>query len=109
MQGEQEEQQYHEAMHQDNYKIKDDIQETLDYLASSDPDTMYFDQAMKQPHRKEFMNAEIIEFNSHFQLKHWKILLREEVPKGQSILDSVWAMKRNGTSLQGKSTSGRRY
>ena len=48
MQGEQEEQQYYEAIHQYNYKIQDDMQEPLAYLASSDPDTMYFYQAMSQ-------------------------------------------------------------
>ena len=49
---------------------------------------------MKQPNHKEFLNAEIIEINIHCQLKNWKILPHEEAPKGQPILDSVWAMKR---------------
>ena len=65
MKGEQEEQQYYEAMHQYDYKIQDDMQDPLAYLASSDPDIMYFDQAMKQPNRKEFLNAAIIEINIH--------------------------------------------
>ena len=52
-------------MHQDDYKIKDDMQYPLAYLARSDPDTMYFDQAMKEPERKEFLNTAIREVNSH--------------------------------------------
>ena len=48
MQEERENQQQYEAMHQDDYKIQDDMQDPLAYLASSDPDTMYFDQAMKE-------------------------------------------------------------
>ena len=46
------------------------MQDPLAYLDRYDPDTIYFDQAMKKPERKEFLNAEIIEVNSHFQIKH---------------------------------------
>ena len=60
VQGEQEDQQYYEVIHQDKYKIQDSMQNSLSYLASSGPDTMYFDQAVKQPDRKEFLNAAII-------------------------------------------------
>ena len=69
---------------------------TLYYLASSEPDTIYFDQVTKQHDCKEFLNAVIREVNSHCQQKHWKLFLREEVPKGKPILDSIWEMKRKG-------------
>ena len=70
-------------MYQDNYKTQDNIQEPLAYLASSDPGMMYSDQATKQPDRKEFLNAEIREVNSHLQCKHWKLFPRKDFPKGQ--------------------------
>ena len=66
----------------------------LAYLAISDPDTMYFDQAMKEPHRQEFLNASTREVKSHCELNPWKLLMRKDVPKGQSILNYIWAMKR---------------
>ena len=47
VQEEQGNQQYYEAMHQDKYKIQDVMQDSLAYMANSDLDTMYFDQAMK--------------------------------------------------------------
>ena len=62
------------------------------YLASSESDTMYFDQDMKEPDRQKFLNAEIREVNSHCELKHWKLLPRKYVPKGKPILDYVWDM-----------------
>ena len=77
-------------MHQDDYKIQDNMQDPMAYLESSEPDTMYFDQAMNQPDRKEFLNAEIIEVNIHCKRKHWILLLRKEVPKGQPILYLLW-------------------
>ena len=51
MQEEQDNQQYYEAMHQDDYKIQDDMQDPLAYLASYDLYTMYFYQAMKEHDR----------------------------------------------------------
>ena len=65
------------------------MQDPLAYLYSSDPDTMYFDKAMKQPDRKELMNAAIREVNRHFQLKHWKPHSHKESPKEKPILYSV--------------------
>ena len=67
MQYQQEEQKYYEAMHQDDYKIQDDMQDPLAYRAASDPDIMYFDQAMKILDHKEFLNTSIREVNSHYQ------------------------------------------
>ena len=37
---EQEEQQYYETMHQDDYKIQDNMQDPMSYLGSYDLDTM---------------------------------------------------------------------
>ena len=95
VQEEQKNQQYYKVMHQEKYKIQDDMEDpSLAYLARSDPDTMYFDQAMKEPDHQEFLNAAISEVNSHCELKHWKLLPHKDVPKGQPILDYLWAMKR---------------
>ena len=46
-------------MHQEDNKLQDDMEDPIAYLASSEPDTMYFDQAMKEPDRQEFLNAAI--------------------------------------------------
>ena len=65
----------------------------LDYLASYDPGIMYFNQAMKHPDCKDFLNTAITEVISNCKRKHWKILPRAEVPKVQHILESVLAME----------------
>ena len=95
-------QQYYKAMHQDNYNIQDDMEDPLAYLAIYDPDTMYFDQAMKEPDRQEFLNAAIREVNSHRDLKHWKLLPLKDASKGQPILDYVWAMKEKHDIVKGQ-------
>ena len=81
VQGQEEEQHYYEAMHQDDYKIQDDMQDTLAYLASSDMDTIYFDQEMKQPDRKEFLSTAIREINIHCKLKHWNSFRATRSPR----------------------------
>ena len=68
------------------------MEDPLAYIASSEPDKVYFDQAMKQPERKEYLNVAIKEFNIRCEQKHWKLVPRSEVPKGQPILDLVYAM-----------------
>ena len=93
MQEEQENQQYYKAIHQDYYKIQDDMQDPFVYLSRSDLDTIYFDQAMKEPERQELLNAYIREVKSHCELKHWNLLSCKYVLKGQPILDSIWAMQ----------------
>jgi hypothetical protein len=41
---------YYDAMHEDDYKMQDDMMDPIAFLAhTSDPDTMYYHQAMKQP------------------------------------------------------------
>ena len=85
---------YQESLRQDNIALFTNFEETTAYATSSDPDTMYLDQALHEPDCKEFILAMIKEIADHVQCKHWKIVHISEVPKGTKILDSVWSMKR---------------
>ena len=69
------------------------MSDPIAYSASSDPDTMYMDQAMKQPDRKQFIKAMVDEVAAHTNNGYCKLLLKSEVPTGIKILPSVWAMK----------------
>ena len=84
---------YHEIMHEDDYLLQDEMTDPIAFLAKSDPDTMYFDQAMHQPDRKQFIQAIIKEINDHIDRKHWELIPRSQVPDGTPVLDSVWSMK----------------
>ena len=89
-----EDEEYYDALYREDYKIQDEMTNPISFSASSDPDTMYYHQAMKEPDRQEFIKAMAKEFNDHCDRGHWKIILKTEVPKGQRILDAVWSMKR---------------
>jgi hypothetical protein len=93
---------YYNAMHEDEYRIQDEMTDPIAFLAKTDEDTMYFHQATKAPERDEFVKAIVKEMNDHIVSKSWELVLRREVPAGVKVLDSVWAMKRKRDILTRK-------
>ena len=71
-----------------------ELDHPLIFSATSNPDTMYFDEGMKQPDREQFLHAVVKEVNDHITRKHWKLIPRSQVPKGVKVLPSVWSLKR---------------
>ena len=86
-----------EALGQNIY-LKEDHLAKLDnpiaYKATNDPDTLYHHKAMKQPDKKKFQEAMVKEVNDHTKHKHWRPILKKEIPAKVQILPAVWAMKR---------------
>jgi hypothetical protein len=78
--------------------IEEDIMSELDnpvtFKATSDPDTMYMQEALKQPDAKKFKEAMVKEVNDHTEREHWKPILKSDVPDDYVILPAVWSMKR---------------
>jgi hypothetical protein len=68
-------------------------QHLLAFKASTDPDTMYHHQAMKQPDRENFKEAMQKECEAHYKEGNYKLIKRDELPEGATLLSSVWQMK----------------
>jgi hypothetical protein len=81
-------------MHEDEYRIQDEMTDPIAFLAKTDKHTMYFHQSRKAPGRDEFVKAIVKEMNDHIVSKKWELIPRQDVPAGVKVLDSVWAMKR---------------
>ncbi len=64
------------------------------YKATSDPDTMYLHEAMKEPDKDEFIRAMDKEVKDQIDNGNFTIIPRSSVPKGEKILPTVWQMKR---------------
>ena len=64
------------------------------YKATNDPDTLYMHEALKAPDAKEFKKAMIKEVQDQTQRKHWRVMLKKDVPQGETILPAVWSMRR---------------
>ena len=69
-------------------------QPTVAYKATNDPDTLYMHEALKAPDAKEFKKAMIKEVQDQTQRKHWRVMLKKDVPSGETILPAVWSMRR---------------
>ena len=82
------------AVYDDEYETMIDNINPMSLMAQTDADTMYWDQAIKQPDAEEFIQAAISEVTTHQQNGHWKVIPKEKVPKNTKVLDSVWSMKR---------------
>ena len=71
-----------------------DADPLLAFAASNDPDVMYLHEAMRQPDRKQFLEAMQREVEGQTKNGNWSIIPRIAVPKGSTILPAVWAMRR---------------
>jgi hypothetical protein len=63
-------------------------------IAASNPDTMYFHQAMKQDDATAFLNAARKEFQSLLDREVIEIIPAYLVPTGMRLFSAVWSMKR---------------
>ena len=89
-------------MHQEDYSIQNQMSNPISYAASTNKDTMYWHEAMKQPDAEEFKKAAITEFDDHCMNRHWVIIEKSQVQKGKNILLALWAMGRKGDLITGK-------
>jgi hypothetical protein len=85
---------YYDALHEDEYRIQDDMRGQVAFMSATDEDDVYYDQAMRGPDRQNFVEAVVKEVNDHIISKHLVLIPRSQVPKGVRVSDSVWSMKR---------------
>ena len=69
-------------------------EDLVSFKAVADPDVMYLHQAMKQPDKNEFLKAMTKEVEDQTRNGNFSIVTRESVPKGKTILNAVWQMRR---------------
>ena len=64
------------------------------YKASTDPDTMYMHEAMKQKDKRNFAEAMQKEVEDQISNGNFTIVHKSEVPSDKPILPAVWQMHR---------------
>ena len=79
-------------LYPDGVTLAYDINPLQVYKATTNPDTMYFHQAMKEPDREQFQAA--IESEWEGQGPHYTLTPISEVPEGATVLPAVWQMNR---------------
>ena len=78
----------------EDYLIQESMESPVDFKASTDPDTLYYHEAIVASDSDNFVESIIKEVDVHSERDHWELVLKEDVPTNENILDSVWAMKR---------------
>ena len=81
-----EHEEYYEVIHEDNYKLQDQMLDPIAFKLIGNPDDLYYQQALKEPDHKVFQNAIVKEINDHIE---GKLIPISEVSKGAKILDSL--------------------
>ena len=89
-----EHQAYYESMHEDDYKLQNELEDPIAFLDSTAKDILYYHQAMKAPDRNSFQRAMHKEFDDHTSRQYWELLPIDQASEGKKVMDSVWAMKR---------------
>jgi flagellar biosynthesis regulator FlbT len=72
----------------------DDTDPLLAFKATTHPDTMYMHEAMREPDREEFRAAMVKEVTDQMENSNFTIVKCSSVPEGESIMPTVWQMKR---------------
>jgi hypothetical protein len=72
----------------EDYEVQILAEDPIAFAAtSSDPDTLYFNDAMNADDLAEFKKAMLEEVNAHTDTNdHWEVWLKADVPVGQDIL-----------------------
>ena len=63
------------------------------YKATSDPDSMYLHQAMKEPDRAKFLTAMLQEVTDQVKNENFTVVKRNQVPEDRTILPCVCQMR----------------
>jgi hypothetical protein len=84
----------YETLAYPDHDVVDTQHPMVAFAVSADPDTMYLHEALRQPDRKNFIDAMAKEVDMQTQNGNWSITRRSQVPEGASILPAVWSMKR---------------
>jgi Reverse transcriptase (RNA-dependent DNA polymerase)/GAG-pre-integrase domain len=78
-----------------------DTMSPLTFAASSDPDTLYFHEAMKAHDREQFINAMKDEIEGQTKNGNWVVIEKSKIPQNARVLPAVWAMRRKRRVLDG--------
>jgi len=74
--------------------LTESMEDPIAFAASSNPDILHLQDAMKADDHKKFKKAMAEEVKSHEDNDHWELIKRDQVPHDTPILPAVWAFRR---------------
>ena len=73
----------------------------LIYKAVSDPDTLYYHEAMREGDKNHFQESMMKEIEDQFENGNFTIVHKTEIPEGETVLPAVWQMRRKRDAKTG--------
>jgi hypothetical protein len=77
------------------------------FKASTDPDTMYLHEAMREPDKEQFKDSMIKEVKDQMDNGNFVMVKRSVVPTGELAVPTVWLMKRKRDTVKQEEAHGR--
>ena len=78
----------------DQFILQGRLSNPIAFVASADPDIMYYHQAMREPDHEQFQRSVLKEIQDHKTNQHWEVIPKQDMPPNNKLLDMVWAMCR---------------
>ena len=76
-----------------DYEIQEELQDPLTFVATLNPDTMYYHEALRAPDQTQFLEVMKKEVSNHEARKHWELVPWSNMPSRTTILPAIWSMK----------------
>ena len=76
----------------DQFILQRRLSNPITFVASADPDIMYYHQAMNEHDHEQFRRSVQKEIQDHKMNQHWEIISKQDMPPNTKLLDMVWAM-----------------
>ena len=70
------------------------LEDPIALAASSNPDILYWDQAMRVHERDKIIEAVGVELDGHEKMGDYEPIPISEIPKGAKLIVMVWSMRR---------------
>jgi Reverse transcriptase (RNA-dependent DNA polymerase) len=64
------------------------------YKAVSDPDTLYYHEAMREQDKDRFQESMLKKITNQFENGNFTVIHKSQAPEGQIVLPAVWQMRR---------------
>ena len=71
------------------------------FKAVSDPDTLYYHEAMREDDSEQFKTSMFKELTNQFDYGNFTVIHKDKVQEGSTILPAVWQMKRKRDAKTG--------
>ena len=76
-----------------DFEIQEAMNNPIAFTATSNPDTLYYHEALQALDRDNFIQAMQKEVQDHEEREHWELIPQSEVSERTIILPAVWSMK----------------